>query len=102
MVRGAAFIPGMGIAQHPIRPVPGIGCSDLGGIGKIARGTGGYQIMFAFSDKMRSGLPDKGRLGMREMGGILPGHAGEILCQIGNDSLGMHPFKEIIAFSILR
>ena len=50
--------------------------------------------------KMSRSLPHMGRSFVGKMRGVIAGHIGVILRQIGDDRLRMYAFKEIIRFSV--
>ena len=64
MEGGMARIVHMGIALNRVGAMPGICDGCLRGVRKITGGSGGQEVMFAFSLKMSGSFPYEGRLGV--------------------------------------
>lgn len=86
----------MGITQHGIGAVPGIGYGNLAGVGIVAGGAAGEQIVFVPADKMGSTLPGEGRTVADEMGGVIARYIGVIVGEVSNDGLAVYPLKKVI------
>ena len=91
----------MGIALNRVRAMPGICDGCLRGVRKIAGGSGGQEVMFAFSLKMSGSFPYEGRLGVGEMRAVIARHIGVIRCQIRADRLTVNPLEVIVGLSVL-
>ena len=100
MERGVALVGGMRIAKHRVRTVPGVAYRQLGGVGQVAGRTGRYQIMLTLAQKVRGRLTHVGRIGAREVRGVVARDVGVILGQIGADGLGVHALKVIVCLAV--
>ena len=91
----------MGIALNRVWAMPGICNGCLRRVRKIAGGSGGQEVVFAFSLKMSGSFPYKGRLGVGEMCAVVARHIGVIRRQICTDRLTVNPLEVIVGLSVL-
>lgn len=80
------FIGGMRIAQNAIWAMPCVRDSKFRGIWKITGRAGGEKVVPAFSDKMRGCFSGIWRAEMREVGAVITGQTGIVVCQVAQIS----------------
>ena len=82
--------------------MPTVGNGKLRGVGEIPGGAGSQKIVLSEPHKMRRCFSGIWRAEMREVGAVITGQTGIVVCQVGADQFGMHALKVIIRFSIVR
>ena len=87
------LIPHTGVAQVPIGPVVVIKDADPAGVGEVAGGAGGDQILFAAPLKISGGFPGLGGQKAVVMDGVFLRNLGIIVAQRGTDQLEMGPLE---------
>ena len=100
MEGSAAFIPPMGIAEHTIRAVPGLGDGGFGRVWEVTRRAGREKIVLPAPHEVGGRLSDIGRARVREVRRIVPRDVAIIVGKIGDDGLRMHALEEVIALAV--
>ena len=100
MEGSAALIPPMGIAEHTIRAVPGLGHGGFGRVGEIPRRAGREKIVLPAPHEVGGRLSDIGRARVREVRRIVPRDIAVVVGEVCDDGLRVHALEEVIALAV--
>ena len=100
MEGSAALIPPMGIAEHTIRAVPGLGDGGFGRVGEIPRRAGREKIVLPAPHEVGGRLSDIGRARVREVRRIVPRDIAVVVGEVCDDGLRVHALEEVIALAV--
>ena len=100
MEGGVAGVGGVGVPQHGVGAVPGVGYGHLRGVGQIACGAAGDQVVLALAAEVGRGLPHIGRAGVGEVGAVVAGDVGVVVGEVGADGLRMDPLKIVVGLAV--
>ena len=97
---GAALVGGVGVTQYRVRAVPAVTNGQLRGVGEVAGGARGHEVVLALAQEMGGSLADVGRVGAGEVGGVVARHVGVVLGEVGADGLGMDALEVVVGLAV--